>query len=226
MVQTLNTRYGIEPSVGPDRDDGRLKAELIAAGRVSVPRELLAGYRLSRSTAGPGAGGTSLALAWDGVDGKEHHIKLAVAPEDDTEAPLVLVEADGEGLELHRGDGSLAVAGVRLLPIVMHAPDQAFINLAGECVYECAFCATYKMDAARRKVIGPARWVDLVVEAHGRHPFDALAITSVASPGHEELMRAYETVRRGVLPNWRPCKPVRVRRTSSVSGTWAPRRSR
>jgi hypothetical protein len=182
-----------------DDDPGRLKAELIAAGRVSVPKELLAGYRLSRSTAGPGAGGTSVALAWVDADDREHHIKLAVAPEGDPSSPLAIVVIEGGDMELHRADGTVAASRVRLLPIVMHAPDQAFINLAGECVYECAFCNTHKMEPGRRKDISPDRWVELVVEAYERRPFSALAITSVASPDHEAMMRAYETVIEGVL---------------------------
>ncbi|NIP35521.1 MAG: hypothetical protein GWN18_15170, partial [Thermoplasmata archaeon] len=178
-------------------DDGSLKAEMIAAGRIRVPRPLLSGYRLSRSTAGPGAGGTSLAMAWEGIDGREHHIKLAVADEDDVTAPLVLVESDGGVLEVRRSDGSLVIPSARLLPIVMHAPGQAFINLAGECVFECAFCNTHKMVPGQRKEVAPERWVELVVEARSRQPFDALAITSVASPDHEGMMRAYELVIRG-----------------------------
>ncbi len=180
-------------------DDGRLKAEMIAAGRIRVPRDLLAGYRLSHSTAGPGAGGASLALAWEGIDGREHHIKLAVVQEGGRSAPLQLVMTEGGGLEVHRSDGSMVVAGVRLLPIVMHAPDQAFINLAGECVYECAFCNTHKMTNRSRKETPPERWVELVVKAYERRPFSALAITSVASPDHEGMMQAYETVIKGVL---------------------------
>jgi len=199
MVQTLNTAEGIEPPVAATQEEGRLKAELIAAGRVRVPRELLEGYRLSRSTAGPGAGAMSLALGWNGADGRERHVKLAVAPEDDASAPLSLVKPAGGGLELRWADGSLAVAGVRLLPIVMHAPDHAFINLAGECVYECAFCNTHRMNGSGRKVVAPARWVELVVEAHGKRPFDALAITGVASPDHDGMMRDYELIIRGVL---------------------------
>jgi len=198
-VQTLNTRDGIEPSVVAEGDDGRLKAEMMAAGRVRVPRELLAGYRLSRSTAGPGAGGASLALGWMGADGREHRIKLGVAAEGDGTAPLALVTVPGGELELRRANGSLVVSGIRLLPIVMHAPDQAFINLSGECVYECAFCNTHKMEPGRRKETTPERWVDLVAEAHAKRPFDALAITSVASSDHEGMMRAYETVISGVL---------------------------
>ncbi|UCC92993.1 MAG: radical SAM protein [Thermoplasmata archaeon] len=182
-----------------DEDVGRLKAEMISAGRVKVPRDLLAGYRLSRSTAGPGAGGTSVALAWVSTDGREHHVKLGVAPDDGTEAPLALVEAGSGELEIRRADGKVLARDVRLLPIVMHAPDQAFINLSGECVYECAFCNTHRMEPGRRKDVTPERWVELVLEAYRRSPFAALAITSVASPDHEAMMRAYETVISGVL---------------------------
>ena len=85
--------------------------------------------------------------------------------EEDTPASLELTATEGNGLEVRRSDGSLVVAGVRLLPIVMHAPDQAFINLAGDCVFECAFCNTYKMTPGRRKEIPPERWVEVVVEA-------------------------------------------------------------
>ena len=198
-MQTLNTPDGIEPTVTTDGNDGRLKAELIAAGRVSVPKELLAGYRLSKSTAGPGAGGTSLALGWKGSDGRQHQIKMAVAPEAGVNAPITLEVAEGGELEIRRADGSLAVTDVWLIPIVMHAPDQAFINLSGECIYECAFCNTHKMEPGKRKIISPDRWVALVAEAHSKRPFDALAITSVASHDHEAMMQAYETVIKGVL---------------------------
>jgi biotin synthase-related radical SAM superfamily protein len=180
-------------------DGGRLKAELIAAGRIVVPKELLAGYRLSRSTAGPGAGGTSLALAWSGSDGREHHIKLGVAPEGDVTASLALVVAEDGDLEIRKADGTLAVSGVWMLPIVMHAPDQAFINLSGECIYECAFCNTHRMEPGKRKQVSPERWVELVTAAYEKQPFHALAITSVAPPDHEGMMRAYETVISGVL---------------------------
>jgi hypothetical protein len=179
--------------------DAHLKAELLAAGRVSVPKELLSGYRLSRSTAGPGAGGTSLALEWRGEDGRDHRIKLAVAGPQEGPAPLSLVEGTGGDLMLLWADGTLAVGDVRLLPIVMHAPDQAFINLSGECLYECAFCNTHRMVPGRRKDISPERWVELVLEAYDRQPFKALSITSVASVDHEAMMSAYETVITGVL---------------------------
>jgi biotin synthase-related radical SAM superfamily protein len=172
---------------------------MIAAGRIGVPRVLLEGYRLSRSTAGPGAGGTSIALAWDDEEGMEHHVKLSVTTDDRNEAPLQLIAAPGGDLEVRRADGTLMVSGARLVPIVMHAPGQAFINLSGECVYECAFCNTYKMDPSRRKQVTPERWVELELEAHSREPFPSLAMTSVASPDHEGMMRAYETVIRGVL---------------------------
>jgi hypothetical protein len=198
-VQTLNTRDGIEQTVTVREDQGRAKAEMIAAGRIAVERELLEGYRLSRSTAGPGAGGTSIALAWVDAEGTGHQVKLTVVTEGRGEAPLGLFPSSDGVLEVRREDGTLVVAGVRLLPIVMHAPGQAFINLSGECVHECAFCNTHRMEPSRLKQVTPGRWVELVLEAHGREPFPSLAITGVASPDHQGMMRAYETVIRGVL---------------------------
>ncbi len=180
-------------------EDGRLKAEMISMGRVRVPREVLSGYRLSRSTAGPGAGSTSLALAWDGADGREHNIKLAVAAEGEAGVPMVMVRTDDGSLELRRADGTLLVADARLLPIVMHAPGQAFINLDGECVHACAFCTTHLMDPKRKNLRDPQRWIELIVESHGRRPFDALSITSVAAPDHEAMMQDYEEIIQGVL---------------------------
>ncbi|MCK4969631.1 MAG: hypothetical protein KAS77_03870, partial [Thermoplasmata archaeon] len=90
-----------------------------------------------------------------------HQIKLAVAPEIGVTAPITLEVAEGGELEIRRADGSLAVTDVWLIPIVMHAPDQAFINLSGECIYECAFCNTHKMEPGKRKIISPTdgwRW--------------------------------------------------------------------
>ncbi len=199
MGSNPNTRSGIDGSVSGGQEDGRIKAELISAGRVAVPRELLAGYRLSRSTAGPGAGSASLALGWDGVDGREHHVKLGVAPDGDPSAGLALVPVDDGRLELRRADGSPLLRDVRLLPIVMHAPDHAFINLDGDCRYACAFCTTHLMDPRRRHTRDVDRWIELVVEAHEKRPFHGLAITSVALPDHEGLMATYEAIIKGVL---------------------------
>ncbi len=178
--------------------EGRLKAEIISMGRVQVPRELLSGYRLSRSSAGPGAGSTSLAIEWVGVDGREHSVKLSVAREGDDDVPLVLIQTPDGGLELHRADGSLVVGDVRLLPIVMHAPGQAFINLDGECVHQCAFCTTHMVDLDKKKLLEPQRWVHLVVDAYRKAPFDAMAITSVAAQDHESMIAAYEEIIVGV----------------------------
>jgi hypothetical protein len=176
-----------------------LKAEMISMGRVHVPREVLSGYRLSRSTAGPGAGSTSLAIAWSGTDGREHNIKLAVAAEGEVDVPIAMVRTEDGGLELRRADGTLMVADVRLLPIIMHAPGQAFINLDGDCIHACAFCTTHLIDPKRKNLLDPQRWVELIVESHNRRPFDALSITSVAASDHEAMMEDYEEIIHGVL---------------------------
>jgi len=183
---------------GPE-DVGALKAELIAAGCLSVDRELLEGYRLSRSTAGPGAGTSSLAIGWTGPDGREHRLKLAVSPDED--APLALTRREDGALEVRWRDGTVALHGVRLLPIAMHAPDHCFISLEGDCVYECAFCTATRPGegGGRGEPRSPQRWVELIVASHRRRPFAGVAITSVDTADHEALMRDYETIIRGVL---------------------------
>jgi hypothetical protein len=183
-------------------DAGALKAELISMGRVLVPRELLEGYRLSRSTAGPGAGHTSLALGWPGPDGKEHRVKLAAIMQDDGEVPLVLARSGhGADLELRSRDGRVLIARARLLPIAMHAPDHCFINIEGECIHDCAFCTATRAEggSAHGRPRSADRWVELIVEAHKRRPFPGVAITSVDPVDHEGLMRDYESIIRGVL---------------------------
>jgi biotin synthase-related radical SAM superfamily protein len=133
------------------------------------------------------------------MDGRDHQVKLAVAQEGDADAPLCLEVLGDGGLGIRGNDGVMLLSGVRLLPIVMHAPDHAFINLDGDCRYACAFCTTHLMDPRRRNLRDPERWVELVLEAHAKRPFEGLAITSVALSDHEELMSTYEAIIRGVL---------------------------
>ena len=178
--------------------DARVKAELIAAGSLAVEAGILEGYRLSRSTAGPGAGSSSVAIGWMGEDGREHRVKLSLAADGD-EAPVRLVGSPGGDLELRGASGEVLLEGVGLVPVVMHAPGQAFINIDGECVHSCAFCTTHLLDERRRNRRTAERWVELIVAAHNRSPFPAVAVTSVAAPDHEGLLREYEAVIRGVL---------------------------
>ena len=126
-------------------------------------------------------------------------MKLSVAREGDDDVPLALVANLEGGLDLRRPDGTLMVGDVRLLPIVMHAPGQAFINLDGECVHHCAFCTTHMVDLERKKLLEPQRWVQLVLESYKKTPFDAMAITSVASADHDAMMASYEDIIVGVL---------------------------
>lgn len=178
--------------------DARVKAELISVGTLSVEQGLLEGYRLSRSTAGPGAGSASVAIGWSGQDGREHRVKLSLAGAGEP-VRVRLGRSPGGGLSLSDARGEVLLEEVRLVPVVMHAPDQAFINIDGECVHSCAFCTTHLMDPRRRNRRTPERWVELIVAAHHRAPFPAVALTSVSAPDHESLMREYEAVIGGVL---------------------------
>lgn len=108
-----------------------LKAGLLARGRILVPRGLWTGVPLSRSSAGPGAGASSLFLGTaSGI------VRLEVVREGP--APMELREVDGS-LDIVQGRRVLA-RGVKPLFGGLHAPGQAFINIHDRCRYSCAFC--------------------------------------------------------------------------------------
>ena len=68
--------------------------------------------------------------------------------------------------------------GVRIVPILMHAPNQAFINLDTQCIYRCVFCNSWQLKEAWVKDYTVEKWAQLVIEASKREGFRAVAITS------------------------------------------------
>jgi hypothetical protein len=142
-----------------------LKAELLARGRLLVPRGLKLGVMLSRSSAGPGAGTASLFLrVGSGI------VRLEVAREGS--APMELRERGGT-YDIICGRGVLA-RNVRPLPGGLHAPGQAFINLHDSCRFRCAFCTI----RSSRKGPSPARWEAIIKESLRTGRARAVAITS------------------------------------------------
>lgn len=106
----------------------RKKAELILGGNVRVSEEIKI-ERLSKSSAGPGAGSLSLALSFYGT-----RVKKTVS---DKDFEFVL-EKDGK---LTR-NGKLFLDNVSIEPIVFHCPEQAFFSLLHGCIFDCVFCSS------------------------------------------------------------------------------------
>ncbi|MDD1768987.1 MAG: radical SAM protein [Methanomassiliicoccales archaeon] len=159
------------------------KAILITGGPVKVGADIRLPYHPSRSTAGPGAGSASIVLSFEGM-----RVKKAISRET---GEFELVRRDG-GFGLLR-DGRNFVSEVSIEPTIFHSPEQAFFNLDTDCMYDCKFCTSRKLDKRITKNLDLDRIVDLVMKASKRDDFRAVAFTSavVDSPSMTVERLAY-----------------------------------
>ncbi len=144
-----------------------LKCLLLDEGVVGIDKAFKLPVRTSRSTAGPGAGKRSIALELDG-----HRMKVGVTRDPGQKYNLIDSEQDYDIAK----NGQTIAQGVQIIPIAMHAPYQAFINLEAGCIYDCAFCVTPSMGDT--KTISPERWVELILDSVKKEQVDAVAVTS------------------------------------------------
>lgn len=176
-------------------DSTRKKAELIHAGRIYIPESLELPYALSSSTAGPGAGGKALVLDFGGT-----RLKLGVTGDESAEFSLA---RKAEGYQILKGD-DIFIDDVTIIPTLLHAPNQAFVNLYDECIYNCAFCPTPVLQDDQRKNRDVDEAAGLVLEAAEDDNFESVAITSgvLASPRQtlDDMISVVEKV-RSVLPD-------------------------
>lgn len=152
-----------------DRDlIARKKAILLAGGPMKVPKDFRPPYPVSRSTAGPGAGSTSIVLAFGGT-----RLKKAIT---NGEGEFALV-GSGPTYTIMRGDEVIA-EDVEIKPTVAHAPEQAFFNLDTQCIYHCKFCTSPALDERFTKGLEPDKVVAMILKAAERPDMKAVAITS------------------------------------------------
>lgn len=131
------------------------KSELALGGPVRLPEGYLLPCRLSRSTAGPGAGSAGAVFSFEGT-----RVKKAV-------------RYDSGDFELHDRDGTLSLTKggdpflerVTVEPVVYHSPEQAFFNLDQRCIYHCAFCASPRLGNDATKNLTEGKIVSMVRKA-------------------------------------------------------------
>jgi len=176
--------------------DVALKAELLARGRLLVPRGLKLPVPISRSSAGPGAGGSFLFLrVGSGI------VRLEVVREG--RAPLELRERKGVYEML--GNGRVIARGVEPLSAGFHAPGQAFINLHNSCKFRCAFCTI----RGSQDGPAPARWESLIKEALRSGRVRAVAITTGVPATPAEACRDIARLTAAILADF-PQAPIGV----------------
>lgn len=157
----------------------RKKSDLALGGGVRLPENFHFPFRLSRSTAGPGAGSASAVFAFNGT-----RVKKAVSY-DTGEFELVV---DGEEYSLYR-DGELFLDGVSIQPVVYHSPDQAFFNLDQRCIFNCAFCASPRLDKSITKNLTDEKIVNMVQKAlDDGMTVEAISLTSGVAGSPEKTV--------------------------------------
>lgn len=173
--------------------DARKKAELLAGGAVKIPREFRLPFPPSRSTAGPGAGSASIVFAFG-----DTRAKKAISRES---GEFELRATPGK-LDILR-NGSAFIRDVTLVPTILHAPFQAFINMDHACSMGCKFCASPRLDHSSTKDLTDTKIIEMVREASKKPDFISVSFTSgvIGFPG--------KTVRRmaGLVGNTRELLP-------------------
>ena len=132
------------------------KAEFILGGEVLLPKTYKPPFRLSRSTAGPSAGGSSMVFAFDGM-----RVKKTVSY-DNGEFELRVNDTQ---LDIFR-NGKLFLENVEIQPVIFHSPCHAFFNLDQNCMFRCIYCASPLLgkditkDLTDEKIVEMVRTVD------------------------------------------------------------------
>ncbi|AIZ56545.1 lipoyl synthase, organellar chromatophore [Candidatus Methanoplasma termitum] len=146
----------------------RKKAELILGGGVRLPEGFVFPFRVSRSTAGPGAGSSSAVFSFYG-----HRVKKSISYDS---GEFVLIENDGI-LSMTRG-GEPFLDEVRIEPVVYHSPEQAFFNIDQRCMYHCAFCVSPLLGKELNKRLTDNDIVRMTKEAIGKQKVVSVSLTS------------------------------------------------
>ncbi|MDR0523547.1 MAG: radical SAM protein [Candidatus Methanoplasma sp.] len=156
----------------------RKKSELSLGGGIKLPRGFAMPFRLSRSTAGPGAGSASAVFAFG-----RYRVKKGVS-------------YDSGEFELHEGGGRLYLTRggepfldeVTIQPVVFHCPEQAFFNLDQRCMFSCAFCASPRLDKGTVKDLSPEAIVSMVRGAMDGGEVRSVSLTSGVVDGIDQTV--------------------------------------
>ena len=149
-------------------EDLRKKSELILGGAVSLPEGFVLPVRVSRSTAGPGAGSEAIVFRFGRM-----RVKKAVTY---GLADFELRDVDGR-LSIWR-EGSLFLDDVTIEPVGFHAPQQAFFNLDPRCMFHCVYCNSPDLGKDSFKGLTPESIVEMMDSSPQRYAFTGVAFTS------------------------------------------------
>ncbi len=176
------------------------KAVLTLGGGVRLPEGFEFPFRISRSTAGPGAGLGSAAFEFGGF-----RVKKSISY-DSGEFELVV---RGDGSYAMTRDGGPFLDDVRIVPVVRHCPGQAFFNLDPRCMFKCAYCSSPLLDMSQDKHLSTERIMSMLRESMDEHEVTAVSLTSGVVGSPEQTVQRMADVVRAVRSEY-PDMPIGV----------------
>lgn len=150
-------------------EDLNRKAILTLGGGVLLPKGFELPYRISHSTAGPGAGFGSFAFSFNG-----YRVKKSVSYES---GEFELHQRDDGSLYLTR-HGEPFIDDITIEPVVRHCPEQAFFNLDPRCIFHCAYCNSPLLDMSEDKHLSTEKIMEMLDESVSMYDVKAVSFTS------------------------------------------------
>ncbi len=120
------------------------KAKLLASPPLYIPAGDMPRF-LEVSSTGPGAGSRSVFLNFGG------HRVIKPVSSAAVGGAFSLRRTGGE-YSLISPDGTVFIDGVRVERSIIHAPEQAFLNIEQRCVFNCRFCTSSSIKNRTRKL--------------------------------------------------------------------------
>jgi biotin synthase-related radical SAM superfamily protein len=143
------------------------KALLLEAGTIHLLSPNLSSLA-ERPSAGPDAGLKGFYLGFEG-----HRVRMTIAQDPD-DTPFQLKRGE-DGYSIMRGESTF-LTNVTVETPFLHSPNQAFINLASPCIFNCKFCATPKLNI--KFILSPSKVLKLIRSAMRRGVVEGIALTS------------------------------------------------
>lgn len=144
------------------------KAELILGGGILLPPGFVMPCRVSHSTAGPGAGSGSAVFAFG-----KHRVKKSIS----YESGEFELNIGPDGYFLTR-NGVRFIDHITIEPVVYHCPEQAFFNLDQRCMFNCAYCASPRLDRNDLKNLTDDAIIEMLKNVIGKQKVISVSLTS------------------------------------------------
>lgn len=118
------------------------KAELLLDGKIYIPTDIHLLSPLSRSTTGPNSGTTTIGLS------SSEGLRVKLEKTNHKENSIFSLQQTTNGLHILK-QNKVFIENVDIMPMLYHAPQQAFLNLADKCIHNCKFCTTPLSDGKK-----------------------------------------------------------------------------